>query len=81
MLKYSPKKTIFWCWLGKFGMMLIFAYNLFNICNLIGGESWIVSVISLYMLVIIIFLMLRFNTVKILQRIILFFKNKANKSK
>ena len=81
ILKYSPKKTIFWCWLGKFGMMLIFAYNLFNICNLIGGESWIISIISLYIIIIIIFLMLRFNMVKILQRIDLFYKNKANKSK
>ena len=27
LLKYSLKKTIFWCWLGKFGLMLIFGYN------------------------------------------------------
>ena len=64
IIKYSPKKTIFWCWLGKFGLMLVFAYNLINICNLIGGESWILSVITLYVLVILIYGMTRINFFK-----------------
>ena len=66
MLKYSPKKTIFFCWLGKFGMMLVFAYNLINICNLIGGESWIISIISLYILVILIYLIIRVDFLKLI---------------
>ena len=64
IIKYSPKKTIFWCWLGKFGLMLVFAYNLINICNLIGGESWILSIITLYVLIILIYGMTRINFFK-----------------
>lgn len=66
MLKYSPKKTIFFCWLGKFGMMLVFAYNLINICNLIGGENWVISIISLYLLVILIYLFVRVDFLKLI---------------
>lgn len=66
MLKYSPKKTILFCWLGKFGMMLVFAYNLINICNLIGGENWVISIISLYLLVILIYLFVRVDFLKLI---------------
>ncbi len=66
MLKYSPKKTIFFCWLGKFGMMLVFAYNLINICNLVGGESWVISIISLYILVILVYLIVRVDFLKLI---------------
>ena len=68
LIRYSWKKTIFFCWLGKFGLMLIFAYNLFNICNLIGGESWILSIISLYVLVILVYLFLRVNILNFIRR-------------
>ncbi len=68
IIKYSPKKTIFWCWLGKFGLMLVFAYNLINICNLIGGESWILSIITLYVIVILIYSMFRINLLKVKEK-------------
>jgi membrane protein YqaA with SNARE-associated domain len=68
LIRYSVKKTIFFCWLGKFGLMLIFAYNLINICNLIGGESWIFSIISLYVLVIMIYIFLRVDFLELIRR-------------
>ncbi|MFX1299047.1 MAG: VTT domain-containing protein [Promethearchaeota archaeon] len=66
LMKYDLKKTIFFCWLGKFSLMLIFAYNLLNICNLIGGESWIISIISLYILIIVIYLFIRVDFLKMI---------------
>ena len=69
MLKYSPKKTILFCWLGKFGMMLVFAYNLINICALLGGENWIISIASIYTIIIMVFLMLRINIIEILKKL------------
>jgi len=66
LIKYNIKKTIFFCWLGKFCLMMIFAYNLLNICNLIGGESWVISIISLYGLVIMVYLFIRIDFVKLL---------------
>ncbi len=68
LIKYSPKKTIFFCWLGKLGLMLIFAYNLINICNFIGGESWILSIVSLYALVTFIYLFVRVDFFKLLSK-------------
>lgn len=67
LIKYSPKKTLFFCWLGKLGFMLIFAYNLINICQLIGGESWILSILSLYALLILVYIILRVDITKILK--------------
>jgi membrane protein YqaA with SNARE-associated domain len=67
LIKYNPKKTFFFCWLGKFGFMLIFAYNLINICQLIGGESWILSILSLYALLILVYLMIRIDFLKLLR--------------
>ncbi len=69
LLKYSFKKTIFFCWLGKLGLMLIFAYNLVNICSLIGGESWILSIISLYIIVIMIYFFIRVDFLKIIRKV------------
>lgn len=63
LIKYSPKKTIFFCWFGKLGLMLIFAYNLVNICGLIGGEDWLLSIASLYAIVIMVYVIVRFNIV------------------
>ena len=69
LLKYSFKKTVFYCWFGKLSLMLIFAYNIFGICSLLGGESWIVSILSLYLLVILIYAMIRVNIVELLKKI------------
>ncbi len=69
LIKYSVKKTIFWVWLGKFGLMLIFAYNLVNICSFLGGENWILSIITLYLIIITVYLMLRVNFVKLFKKI------------
>ena len=67
LIKYSPKKTLFFCWLGKLGFMLIFAYNLLNICHFIGGESWILSILSLFALLILVYLMIRIDFLKFLR--------------
>ncbi|MFX1500353.1 MAG: hypothetical protein ACFFDH_05230 [Promethearchaeota archaeon] len=61
LIKYDIKKTIFWIWFGKLGLMLIFAYNLFDICNLLGGENWIISILTLYFIVIMVYLMIKIN--------------------
>ncbi|MFX1593050.1 MAG: hypothetical protein ACFFCL_10180, partial [Promethearchaeota archaeon] len=61
--------TIFWIWLGKLGLMLIFAYNLFNICIFLGAENWILSIITLYFTVIIVYTMLRVNFVELFKKL------------
>ncbi|MBY8980542.1 MAG: hypothetical protein KGD72_09140 [Candidatus Lokiarchaeota archaeon] len=61
IIKYSFLKTIFWVWLGKLGLMLIFSYNLISICNLLGGESWIVSLASMYLITIILYIMIKID--------------------
>jgi membrane protein YqaA with SNARE-associated domain len=69
LVKYDVKKTIFWVFLGKFCLMLIFGYNLIKICTLIGGESWIISIISLYIIVIFVYLMLKVNLIDLLKKV------------
>ncbi len=69
LIKYDVKKTIFWVWFGKLGLMLVFAYNLLNICMFLGGENWIFSIITLYFTVITVYLMLRVNIIDILQKV------------
>jgi len=69
IIKYDAKRTILFVWLGKLGLMLIFAYNTFNICQLIGGENWIFSIATLYFTVITVYLMLKVDIVKILKKI------------
>ncbi len=69
LIKYDVKKTIFWIWLGKLGLMLIFAYNLFNICIFLGAENWIISIVTLYFTVVTIYLMLKVNFVEIFNRL------------
>ena len=71
LIKYSPKKTIFWCWLGKFGLMLIFAYNTVGICGLLGGEDPVLSIVALYGIVIFVYLMIRIDMSNLLKKIIL----------
>ena len=69
LIKYDAKKTIFWVWLGKLGLMLIFAYNLFNICIFLGAENWVLSIITLYFTVIIVYIMLKINIVDLLKKV------------
>jgi len=68
IIKYDAKRTILFVWLGKLGLMLIFAYNVFNICQHIGGENWIFSIATLYFTVITIYLMLKVDIAKILKK-------------
>ena len=74
LIKYDFKKTIFWVWLGKLGLMLIFAYNSFNICFFLGAENWILSIITLYFTVITVYMMLRVNIIEFLKKIFSLFK-------
>ncbi len=73
LIKYDIKKTIFWIWFGKLGLMLIFAYNLFDICIFLGGEDWLISILTLYFIIISVYLMLKINFVEL-------FKNFKKKS-
>jgi len=75
LLKYSIKRTVFWCWLGKFGLMLVFGYNLLNICSFLGGESWILSIITLYAIILLIYILLKVDLLKLFRRI---FKENKN---
>jgi len=68
LIKYDVKKTIFWVWFGKLGLMLIFAYNILNICMFLGGENWIFSIVTLYFTVITVYLMLKVNIIEILKK-------------
>lgn len=68
LIKYNVKKTIFWIWLGKLCLMLIFAYNIVNICSLLGGDNWILSIVTLFLMVIIVYLMLRVDFVKLFKK-------------
>ncbi len=77
IIRYSLKKTIFWCWLGKLGLMLIFSYNLINICSLLGGENWILSIITLYLLAIFMYLLIKIDILEYFKKKFRF-KSKKN---
>jgi len=79
IIRYSFKKTVFYCWLGKFGLMLVFSYNTLNICSLLGGESWILSIISLYLIVILMYVIIKIDLLKFFNNIVE--KNKENDKK
>lgn len=68
LVKYSATKTIFFIWLGKFGMMLYMAFNLLGLCGLIGGENWLLSIASIYGIIIMIYLFVRVDILKLIQR-------------
>ncbi len=70
IIKYSFLKTIFWCWLGKLGLMLIFSYNLFNICSLLGGESWILSITSLYLIIIVMYILIKIDLLSFFRNLV-----------
>jgi len=61
ILKYSLFKTVFWCWLGKLSLMLVFSFNVVNICSLLGGENWILSIVSMYLITILLYLMIKID--------------------
>ena len=69
LIKYSMKKTILWVWLGKLGLMLIFAYDLFDICIFLGAENWILSIITLYFTIFTVYLLLKVNFVNVLSKL------------
>jgi membrane protein YqaA with SNARE-associated domain len=69
LLKYSAKKAIFWCWLGKLGLMLIFAYNLLNLCQFLGGENWLLSIITIYFIVVMVYLMIKIDFVEFFKKL------------
>ncbi len=70
LIKYSVKNTIIWVWLGKLGMMTIMAYNVFGICGLLGGDNWIVTIVTLYVIVIMVYIMLKVNPTERIRRTI-----------
>ncbi|MFX1279221.1 MAG: VTT domain-containing protein [Promethearchaeota archaeon] len=69
LIKYDFKKTVFWIWLGKLSLMLIFAYNLINICRLIGGENWVISIVSLYIILVLVYVMLKVDVLELLRKV------------
>jgi len=75
ILNYDIKKTILFCWLGKFCLMFLFAYNIFGVCGLLGGENWILSIISLYLIMVLIYLMIRINLIEFFKNAVLKLKN------
>ena len=64
ILKYSLVKTVFWCWLGKLSLMLVFSFNVVNICSLLGGENWILSIVSMYLITVILYLMIKIDFIE-----------------
>ena len=70
ILKYSLFKTVFWCWLGKFSLMLIFSYNIINICALLGGDNWILSIVSMYLITIILYIMIKIDLLEFYNKLV-----------
>ena len=75
ILKYSLFKTIFWCWLGKLSLMLVFSYNIINICSLLGGENWVLSIVSMYLITLILYLMIKIDFIEAYDKFIKRVKN------
>jgi membrane protein YqaA with SNARE-associated domain len=80
ILKYSLFKTIFWCWLGKLSLMLVFAYNIINICSLLGGENWILSIVSMYLITILLYLMIKIDLLESYSKLVEKVHNKKEKN-
>ena len=70
IIKYSLVKTIFWCWLGKLSLMLVFSYNIVNICSLLGGENWILSIVSMYLITIILYIMIKIDLIEFYNKLV-----------
>ncbi len=73
-IKYSARKTVFFCWLGKLSMMLILAYLWFTLP--VGADAWWVSMLSLYAVVITIYLMIKVDWFAVLEKIRVHFERK-----
>ena len=80
IIKYSLLKTIFWCWLGKFSLMLVFSYNIINICSLLGGESWILSIVSMYLIIILLYIMIKIDLLESYNKVVEKIRNVKEKS-
>ncbi len=70
IIKYSLFKTIFWCWIGKLSLMLVFSYNLVNICSLLGGENWILSIVSMYLITILLYIMIKIDLIEFYNKLV-----------
>ena len=70
MIKYSLLKTIFWCWLGKLSLMLVFSYNIFSICSLLGGDSWVLSIVSMYLITILLYIMIKIDLLEFYNKVV-----------
>jgi len=80
IIKYSLLKTIFWCWLGKFSLMLVFSYNIINICSLLGGENWILSIVSMYLIIILLYIMIKIDLLESYNKVVEKIRNIKEKS-
>ena len=78
IIRYDFKKTVFWCWLGKLGLMLVFSYNLVNLCTLLGGGNWILSIITLYLVTLFSYILLKFDIIEYINKKFKF-KSKSTK--
>ncbi len=74
-IKYSARKTVFFCWLGKLGMMLILAHLWFTLP--VGEEAWWVSMLSLYAVVITMYLMVKVDWFVVLEKLRARFRRKT----
>jgi membrane protein YqaA with SNARE-associated domain len=74
-MKYSARKTIFFCWLGKLCMMLVLAYLWFPPPS--GEEAWWLSMLSLYAIVIILYLMVKVDWFVMMEKVRAWFTRKA----
>jgi membrane protein YqaA with SNARE-associated domain len=66
-IKYSARKTIFFCWLGKLGMMGFLAYLWFTLPS--GQETWWVSMLSLYAIVLMLYLMVKVDWFAVVEKL------------
>ena len=66
-IKYSARKTVFFCWLGKLGMMLVLGYLWFTLPS--GEEVWWVSMLALYAIVIILYLMVKVDWFAVVEKV------------
>jgi len=69
MVKYSLKKTVFWCWLGKLTMMSIIAYFP-DVMEFISVEyNFFTTMVPLFLVVIVMYAMIRVNWFSTLEKL------------
>ncbi len=69
MIKYPIRKTIFWCWLGKLTMMIVFAYIPDFLDFLTPEYSFFTTMLPLFAVVILMYGIIRFDWINFLQKI------------